>query len=131
MRRRFWLYYPNNRQILKTEKRNRVGKIKHLTHSFSITRNAIISILVSGELLQIPHTEHPLHATQKHKLNVLLLLKRLLFQSVVAGFAGGTTAASIHAVRLAYIVRLARSNVKSVFLTTFPGASFDFPKVQK
>nr|DAF92613.1 MAG TPA: hypothetical protein [Siphoviridae sp. ctNLX12] len=82
-------------------------------------------------MLQIPRAEHPLHATQKHKLNVLLLLKRLLFQSVVAGIAGGTTSTSIHAVRLVYIVRLSRSNVKSVFLTTFPGASFDFPKVQK
>nr|DAV47891.1 MAG TPA: hypothetical protein [Caudoviricetes sp.] len=51
-----------------------------------------------GELLQIPRAEHPLHATQKHKLNALLLLKRLLFQSVVAGIAGGTTSASIHAV---------------------------------
>jgi hypothetical protein len=79
----------------------------------------------------MPRAEHPLHATQKHKLNVLLLLKRLLFQSVVAGIAGGTTSASVHAVRLVYIVRLPRSNVKSVFLTTFPGASFDFPKVQK
>nr|DAT60979.1 MAG TPA: hypothetical protein [Caudoviricetes sp.] len=55
----------------------------------------------------------------------------LLFQSVVAGIAGDTTSASIHAVRLVYIVRLPRSKVKSVFLTTFPGASFDFPKVQK
>lgn len=112
MRRRFWLYYPNNRQILKTEKRNRVGKIKHLTHSFSITRNAIISILVSGELLQIPRTEHPLHATQKHKLNVLLLLKRLLFQSVSTGIAGGTTAASIHAVRHIYTLSSDREKCK-------------------
>nr|DAZ38842.1 MAG TPA: hypothetical protein [Caudoviricetes sp.] len=41
-----------------------MGKTKNLTHSFSFTENIIISILVSGELLQIPRAEHPLHATQ-------------------------------------------------------------------
>nr|DAI76466.1 MAG TPA: hypothetical protein [Caudoviricetes sp.]DAL49406.1 MAG TPA_asm: hypothetical protein [Caudoviricetes sp.] len=36
-----------------------MGKIKYLTHSFFVTENIIISILVSGELLQIPRAEHP------------------------------------------------------------------------
>nr|DAW61189.1 MAG TPA: hypothetical protein [Caudoviricetes sp.] len=48
----------------------------------------------------------------KHKLNVLLLLKRLLFQSVVAGIAGGTTSASIHAVRHIYSLSSDRTKCK-------------------
>lgn len=38
--------------------------LRLIPYDYSVTENIIISILVSGELLQIPRAEHPLHATQ-------------------------------------------------------------------
>lgn len=102
------MYHTDNRQTLKEIEWERLKS----NPLIFVTENIIISIRVSGELLQIPRAEHPLHATQKHKLNVLLLLKRLLFQSVSTGIAGGTTAASIHAVRHIYSLSSGRTKCK-------------------
>lgn len=53
------MYHTDNRQTLKEIEWERLKS----NPLFFITENIIISILVSGELLQIPRAEHPPRAT--------------------------------------------------------------------